>query len=1142
MRLQTPKRARNRLLLTAFLLLISFLIVRSMTTATARAGFSGPSFTKTFTPDTIGPGSTSTLQFTISNGSGDSVDSISFTDNMPAEIVVADAPMVVNECGGTLTAVSGTSSVTLTDGGVAGNASCTISVDVTSSTVGTHSNTSNPLGSSAGTGGTAVADLTVNADRPGFTKSFAPSTVDIGGRSTLTFTFDNSQGSEEINGLSFTDEFPVGMEIADPANFTTTCDGVFSTLDAEPGSSSMQINLQAFPTIPIGESCIIAVDVVATSSGTLENSTTDLLATVGFSFSQSSGKANAVLNVQTATLLLRKQFVDDPTPAGDTVALRYQIDNRDRFDDATNITFTDDLDATLTGLVAAGLPRSGDCGSSTLSGTGTLTFSGGSLPAAASCVFTVTLQVPAGATSGAYPSSSSVVNGQIGGSPSTGTAASDTLFISPIPAFSKQFIDDPVAAGDDVTLQFSITNSSATSAATDITFDDELTTFLPFPVSATTASEPCGAGSSLQLVGLGIEEQGLRLTSGTLPPSASCTFTATIAIPDGFASGVYLNETTNIMATIDTETVEGDTASDTLEVVSAPILRKSFVDDPVLPGEIVTLEYTFEMDEEEPADATAIAFTDDLTVVLPNLEAINLPQNDVCGSGSQLSGTTLLVFSGGSLSPGESCTFSVQLQMPSDPILPDKLPSTTSNITAEVLGLAVTGLPAIDELIVGGLAFSMEFIDAPTIPGDRVALQFMLENESDTFNVTNLSFSNDLSGMVDDVTLVLPLPPTPCGAGSSLINFSTTSFTLAGGELAPNSSCTFSVTLQVDSSVPESTYTNITSNLSAAFDGTPVTLDPTTAEITIDTNLIQMSKSYSGEAPLGGETTTLLFTLQNLHQVYIASSLTFTDDLEASLTGLVALPPLPTEPCGAGSQLTGTSLLTLANATLSPNELCQFEITVQVPDDVEEGEMYENITSDAAATMDVYDVYGAAASDTLVIGSLPPPPPPPPPPPTDYFAFLPMIQNNEYVEPVLIAPDLVVTSVSVRDGFAEIVIENVGNTAVADPFWVDLYINPTTPPTMVNQTWDTVGTKGAAWGVQGAALPLAAGASLTLTLNDAYFNETLSNFPDVVGVNTAVYAQVDSANAATTYGAVLEAHEIENEAYNNVIGPVLAAP
>ena len=80
------------------------------------------------------------------------------------------------------------------------------------------------------------------------------------------------------------------------------------------------------------------------------------------------------------------------------------------------------------------------------------------------------------------------------------------------------------------------------------------------------------------------------------------------------------------------------------------------------------------------------------------------------------------------------------------------------------------------------------------------------------------------------------------------------------------------------------------------------------------------------------------------------------------------------------------------------------------------------------------------------------------------------------------------------------------------------------------------------WGVTADALPLLPGSVLTMTndVDDAYYYPGLSNL-SVLTPGTPVYAQVDSANALTNYGAVLENHEISGGVYNNVTGPVLTA-
>jgi hypothetical protein len=61
---------------------------------------------------------------------------------------------------------------------------------------------------------------------------------------------------------------------------------------------------------------------------------------------------------------------------------------------------------------------------------------------------------------------------------------------------------------------------------------------------------------------------------------------------------------------------------------------------------------------------------------------------------------------------------------------------------------------------------------------------------------------------------------------------------------------------------------------------------------------------------------------------------------------------------------------------------------------------------------------------------------------------------------------------------------------------------------------------------------------ITLTLGDDYYWEEYSNFPGALPAGTPIYVQVDSADVATTYGAVSEGHEIVGGPYNNITGMV----
>ncbi len=253
----------------------------------------------------------------------------------------------------------------------------------------------------------------------------------------------------------------------------------------------------------------------------------------------------------------------------------------------------------------------------------------------------------------------------IGGEAVTGNQATDSLVVSTAPRFSKNFTDDPAAAGSTVNLEFTIT--SAGPAATDIAFTDSLTAVLtglaPTPTGL-PADGFCGPGSQMTTVVLPFEEVGLSMTGGSLAADASCIFDVTLQVPTSALSGSYANTTSPISATVDGTAEEGRPATDSLAVVGGPVLSKSFTDDPVAPGGTVTLEFTLDLAAEAPGDATGIAFTDDLDAVLSGLAAVGLPANDVCGADSQLSGTGVLSFTGGSLSPGSSCTFSATLAVP----------------------------------------------------------------------------------------------------------------------------------------------------------------------------------------------------------------------------------------------------------------------------------------------------------------------------------------------------------------------------------------------------------------------------------------------------------------------------------------------
>ncbi len=154
-------------------------------------------------------------------------------------------------------------------------------------------------------------------------------------------------------------------------------------------------------------------------------------------------------------------------------------------------------------------------------------------------------------------------------------------------------------------------------------------------------------------------------------------------------------------------------------------------------------------------------------------------------------------------------------------------------------------------------------------------------------------------------------------------------------------------------------------------------------------------------------------------------------------------------------------------------------------------------------------------------------------PPVAAGIYLPLIVQN-YVS----APDLVVTDLVATSNAVTVTIQNQGDSPVEAGFWIDVYIDPDTAPQAANEIWPYVGDYGLVWGITEDRLPMLAGEVITLTVGDNDYFPTRSNVTWPLVVGTSLYAQVDSANPNTTYGAVLEIHEILDLPYNNILGPV----
>jgi uncharacterized repeat protein (TIGR01451 family) len=230
-----------------------------------------PTLGKSFSPATINAGDHSTITITLKNpNSTPATLTAPLIDRLPSGLVVAGTgPNASTTCGGTLTAITGNSTVTLSGGSIPAKGSCTVKFDVYASRGGSYCNTlpAGALKTNKGSNATpAVATLTVLPAivAPTLSKSFSPATIKVGGDSTLTITLNNPNSTPATLNAPLTDNLPSGV-VAVAGTARTTCGG---TLTVNTGGA--KVNLTG-GSIRANGSCTVTVKVTAKNRGSYCN-------------------------------------------------------------------------------------------------------------------------------------------------------------------------------------------------------------------------------------------------------------------------------------------------------------------------------------------------------------------------------------------------------------------------------------------------------------------------------------------------------------------------------------------------------------------------------------------------------------------------------------------------------------------------------------------------------------------------------------------------------------------------------------------------------------------------------------------------------------------------------------------------------
>jgi uncharacterized repeat protein (TIGR01451 family) len=432
-------------------------------------GVVAPSLAKSFTPNSITQGSSSTLTFTFTNPNNVAATNIAVTDSYPAGMTNVNATISGSDCPGhSETMTAGGSGIQLTNVTVNASGSCTLSVLVTTSSTGTFTNTiaAGGMTSDQGSNTSPVsATLTVSA---------APASLSVN-PTTLTF------GAQRVGTAS----------ASQPVTIANTGSGTVN-ISSIATSADFSKTTDCTATLAPSTSCTVNVSFAPASSGNITGSVTIQSDATG------SPHTVALTGVGVVPPAVAKSFSPSSIIAGGTSTLAFTISNPNTIS-VTNLNITDNYPS---GFVNASVVNaSNSCPTGTVlanPGVPGHSWSGISVPAGGSCVVSVDVtsstpgtynnQIPVGSMTSSTGGNTSVIQATL------------TVTAAPAPAVSLNVSS----------LSFGAVTVGTTSATQDILITNSGNATLVIGTGSVSGGEFVRAATP-------------RCDGVTLAPAASCT-------------------------------------------------------------------------------------------------------------------------------------------------------------------------------------------------------------------------------------------------------------------------------------------------------------------------------------------------------------------------------------------------------------------------------------------------------------------------------------------------------------------------------------------------------------------------------------------------------------------------------------------
>ena len=350
-----------------------------------------------------------------------------------------------------------------------------------------------------------------------------------------------------------------------------------------------------------------------------------------------------------------------------------------------------------------------------------------------------------------------------------------------------------LAAGEhDIVLGAYNNQSNSGTEVTQVFFDD---------IQIGTPARPAAiCGPNSQIAGRDV----LSLTGGELAPGQSCSFRVGVSIPASAPFGDYKNRTSLISTVVGGRRLVGFPATDTLDVVPIPLaFSSSFSPSNISLNGTSTL--TFSIDNQgSQAEATDVTFS----ATLPDGMALAAAPEATSTCGGDLTapaGGNTFNFSNGTIGAGEVCTVTV-----------DVVGQTTGNLNMTSGNLLSTlgdsGTTSSTLSINPPPAFSMSFTPDEINAGQVSTLTLTIDNRASNAPATDLNLTNELP---DGLILANPSNArTTCQGGSLLAISGTDQFSYSGGTVPAGQICTVSVGI---TSSEGANYLNTTQKLTSSL-------------------------------------------------------------------------------------------------------------------------------------------------------------------------------------------------------------------------------------------------------------------------------------------------------------------------------------